>query len=182
VRGGRHEEVTRAAVTVLMPVFNNLVLFDQHKEKNTLDTIVPDLAESWDIEAGLAKSGILRTPPDFCASAKWPPSQSASAVAAAAAILRERLITAPPGRQLDLIFCSRGRFPANIGGASSDLRNAKSPWASAIRVLLVGAVHGRQGRARNLWREDRDCGVTAGRQCTSIADMARFTAPVPSLG
>ena len=42
-----HEEVTRAAVTVLTPVFNNLVLFDQHKEKNTLDTIVPDLAESW---------------------------------------------------------------------------------------------------------------------------------------
>ena len=42
-----HEEVTRAAVTVLMPVFNNLVLFDQHKERNTVDTIVPDLAESW---------------------------------------------------------------------------------------------------------------------------------------
>jgi peptide/nickel transport system substrate-binding protein len=37
-----HEEVTRAAVTVLMPVFNNLVLFDPHKEKNTLDAIVPD--------------------------------------------------------------------------------------------------------------------------------------------
>jgi ABC-type transport system substrate-binding protein len=47
-----HEEVTRAAVTVLMPVFNNLVLFDQHKEKNTLDTIVPDLAESWNLERG----------------------------------------------------------------------------------------------------------------------------------
>jgi pimeloyl-ACP methyl ester carboxylesterase len=42
-----HEEVTRAAVTVLMPVLNNLVLFDQHKERNTIDTIVPDLAESW---------------------------------------------------------------------------------------------------------------------------------------
>src|SRR5436190_21849907 len=42
-----HEEVTRAAVTALMPVFNNLVLFDQHKERNTIDTIVPDLAESW---------------------------------------------------------------------------------------------------------------------------------------
>ena len=42
-----HEEVTRAAVTVLMPVFNNLVLFDQHKERNTIGTIVPDLAESW---------------------------------------------------------------------------------------------------------------------------------------
>ena len=32
-----HEEVTRAAVTVLMPVFNNLVLFDQHKERETID-------------------------------------------------------------------------------------------------------------------------------------------------
>jgi len=42
-----YEEVTRAAVTVLIPVFNNLVLFDQHKERNTIDTIVPDLAESW---------------------------------------------------------------------------------------------------------------------------------------
>src|SRR5690348_2646173 len=41
------EEVTRAAVTVLMPVFNNLVLFDQHNERNTIETIVPDLAESW---------------------------------------------------------------------------------------------------------------------------------------
>jgi hypothetical protein len=38
-----HEEVTRAAVTALMPVFNNLVLFDQHQERNTIDTIVPDL-------------------------------------------------------------------------------------------------------------------------------------------
>jgi peptide/nickel transport system substrate-binding protein len=42
-----HEEVTRAAVNVLMPVFNNLVLFDQHKAQNSMDTIVPDLAESW---------------------------------------------------------------------------------------------------------------------------------------
>jgi peptide/nickel transport system substrate-binding protein len=42
-----HEEVTRAAITVLMPVFNNLVLFDQHTERETIDTIVPDLADSW---------------------------------------------------------------------------------------------------------------------------------------
>ena len=32
---------------------DNLVLFDQHKEKNTLDTIIPDLAESWPWEADL---------------------------------------------------------------------------------------------------------------------------------
>ena len=42
-----HEEVTRAAVNVLMPVFNNLVLFDQHKAQNSIETINPDLAESW---------------------------------------------------------------------------------------------------------------------------------------
>ncbi len=42
-----HEEVTRAAVNALMPVFNNLVLFDQHKAQNSIETIVPDLAESW---------------------------------------------------------------------------------------------------------------------------------------
>jgi hypothetical protein len=38
-----HEEVTRAAINALMPVFNNLVLFDQHKAQNTIDTIVPEV-------------------------------------------------------------------------------------------------------------------------------------------
>jgi peptide/nickel transport system substrate-binding protein len=42
-----HEEVTRAAVNALMPVFNGLVMFDQDKAQNTIDTIIPDLAESW---------------------------------------------------------------------------------------------------------------------------------------
>ena len=30
-----------------MPVFNNLVLFDQHVAQNSLQSIVPDLAISW---------------------------------------------------------------------------------------------------------------------------------------
>ena len=30
-----------------MPVFNNLVMFDQHAKQSRLDTIVPDLAASW---------------------------------------------------------------------------------------------------------------------------------------
>jgi peptide/nickel transport system substrate-binding protein len=46
-----HEEITRAAINALMPVFNNLVLFDQHKAQNTIDTIVPDLAETWSWDA-----------------------------------------------------------------------------------------------------------------------------------
>ena len=31
----------------LMPVFNNLVMFDQHAKQSGLDAIVPDLAASW---------------------------------------------------------------------------------------------------------------------------------------
>jgi peptide/nickel transport system substrate-binding protein len=42
-----HEEATVSTVNPFMAVFNNLVLFDQGKPSNSLDTIVPDLAESW---------------------------------------------------------------------------------------------------------------------------------------
>src|SRR5215469_11182928 len=42
-----HEEATNSVVIPMMAVFNNLVLYDQHVAQNSLDTIVPDLAESW---------------------------------------------------------------------------------------------------------------------------------------
>src|SRR5438093_1100991 len=42
-----HEEATRIAVTPMMAVFNNLVLFDQQVAQNTFESIRPDLAESW---------------------------------------------------------------------------------------------------------------------------------------
>src|SRR3569623_1732678 len=42
-----HEEGTISVVLPMMGVFNNLVLFDQHKKQNSLDDIVPDLATSW---------------------------------------------------------------------------------------------------------------------------------------
>jgi len=42
-----HEESTRYAVTPVMAVFNNLVLFDQHIPQNSFETIRPELAESW---------------------------------------------------------------------------------------------------------------------------------------
>lgn len=45
--GSIHEEATNSTVTPYMPVMNNLVLYDQSKAVNSLDTIVPDLAESW---------------------------------------------------------------------------------------------------------------------------------------
>jgi peptide/nickel transport system substrate-binding protein len=42
-----HEEATNSVSIPMMGVFNNLVLYDQHVAQNSLDTIVPDLAESW---------------------------------------------------------------------------------------------------------------------------------------
>jgi peptide/nickel transport system substrate-binding protein len=42
-----HEESTVTTVSPFMAVFNNLVLFDQTKPLNSMDSIVPDLAESW---------------------------------------------------------------------------------------------------------------------------------------
>jgi len=41
------EESTRAAEQPMMAVFNNLVMYDQHKAQNSLQTIVPDLATGW---------------------------------------------------------------------------------------------------------------------------------------
>ncbi len=42
-----HEEATVSTVMPFMSLYNNLVLYDQTKPVNSLDTIVPDLAESW---------------------------------------------------------------------------------------------------------------------------------------
>ena len=42
-----HEEATFSVNVSSMPIFSNLVIYDQHKAQNSLDTIVPDLATSW---------------------------------------------------------------------------------------------------------------------------------------
>src|SRR5258705_13904887 len=42
-----HEEGTISVVLPMMGVFNNLVMFDPSKKQNSLDDIVPDLAEKW---------------------------------------------------------------------------------------------------------------------------------------
>jgi peptide/nickel transport system substrate-binding protein len=42
-----HEEATAAVNRPMMSVFNNLVMYDQHVAKNTMASIVPDLATSW---------------------------------------------------------------------------------------------------------------------------------------
>ena len=45
--GSIHEEATHSTLSPYMGVFNNLVMYDQHKPRNSLETIVPDLATSW---------------------------------------------------------------------------------------------------------------------------------------
>ncbi|MET4699721.1 peptide/nickel transport system substrate-binding protein [Constrictibacter sp. MBR-5] len=42
-----HEESTVATIFPMMPVMSNLVVYDQHEPQNSLETIRPDLAESW---------------------------------------------------------------------------------------------------------------------------------------
>ena len=46
------EEATISTVIPVMGVMNNLVMFDQHKPQNSLDTIVPDLADELELERG----------------------------------------------------------------------------------------------------------------------------------
>ena len=45
--GSIHEEATNSTLTPYMPVMNNLVMYDQQKSVNSLDSIVPDLATKW---------------------------------------------------------------------------------------------------------------------------------------
>ncbi len=42
-----HEEATISTVQPFMSVFNNLIIFDQHSERNSLDGIQPELASEW---------------------------------------------------------------------------------------------------------------------------------------
>ena len=56
-----HEEATVSVVVPFMSLFNNLVLYDQHIERNEFSTIVPDLAASWKWDgAGTALTFTLR--------------------------------------------------------------------------------------------------------------------------
>src|SRR5665811_942938 len=42
-----HEEATFSVNAPAMGLFNNLVIYDQHKPQNSMGTIVPELADSW---------------------------------------------------------------------------------------------------------------------------------------
>src|SRR5713101_6073134 len=42
-----HEEVDAQPARMTMPIFNNLVMFDQHVKQNSTASIVPDLASGW---------------------------------------------------------------------------------------------------------------------------------------
>jgi peptide/nickel transport system substrate-binding protein len=50
-----HEEATVSTNLPFMAIYNNLVVYDQTKPVNSLETIVPDLAESWAWDASNTK-------------------------------------------------------------------------------------------------------------------------------
>jgi len=47
-----HEESTVSVAVPFMAIYNNLVVFDQNVPKNSLDSIVPDLATGWETTEG----------------------------------------------------------------------------------------------------------------------------------
>src|ERR1700736_5697143 len=46
-----HEEATIAGQGLMMGVFNNLVMYDQHVPQSGLKSVVPDLATEWSWDA-----------------------------------------------------------------------------------------------------------------------------------
>ena len=59
-----HEEATYSVNVSSMPIFNNLVIYDQHKPQNSIETIQPELATSWSWS-----TTTRRTSPSSCARA-----------------------------------------------------------------------------------------------------------------
>jgi peptide/nickel transport system substrate-binding protein len=47
-----HDETTISAVWPMMPCYSNLLLFDPLKKQESLDTIIPELAEKWSWQEG----------------------------------------------------------------------------------------------------------------------------------
>ena len=47
-----HEEATVSTAVPFMSLYNNLVMFDQHAPKNSLETVMPDLATKWEWKDG----------------------------------------------------------------------------------------------------------------------------------
>src|SRR5262245_59795743 len=50
-----HEDTTIAVLMPFMAVYNNLVRYDPIKPRNSFDTIIPELATSWALDATKTK-------------------------------------------------------------------------------------------------------------------------------
>src|SRR5690242_10788159 len=50
-----HEEATVSVAVPFMSLYNNLVMFDQNVARNSVDSIVPDLATRWEWTDGGTK-------------------------------------------------------------------------------------------------------------------------------
>jgi peptide/nickel transport system substrate-binding protein len=58
-----HEESTVATVQQASPCFNNLVYYDPAKKQESVDSIIPELAEKWSWQDGNRNLVLSRSPP-----------------------------------------------------------------------------------------------------------------------
>jgi peptide/nickel transport system substrate-binding protein len=73
------EEGSISAIMPMMGVFNNLVLFDQHVPQNRVETIVSDLATSWNSnEEGTELTFTLRDDVKWHDGNRSPPPMSSA--------------------------------------------------------------------------------------------------------
>src|SRR5262249_25367494 len=56
-----HEEVDANPARAAMGIFNNLVMFDQHAKRNSMQSIVPDLAVQLVLERGGNRADLATT-------------------------------------------------------------------------------------------------------------------------
>ena len=135
-----HEEATISTVFPFMPVFNNLVLFDQTKLEANLDTIVPDLGNP-------TFQAILRGLSRAAAADDYHVLVADSAES----VEEERVLAGATRRRTDGIILCSPRLPQDeldrlVGGlrpvvlinrASGDVPSVRADYRSALATELA---------------------------------------------
>ena len=108
------EEATISTVFGFMPVFNNLIFYDQAKPTGTLDTIVPDRARSWSWDASYTRLTFALEP-----GVKWHDSRPFSA---------------------SDVKCTF-ELVAGLKTSEDFRRNSRRVWYDNLRRIVTGGGH-----------------------------------------
>ena len=106
-----HEEATYSTVVPMMGVFNNLVVYKQDEPKNSLKSIVPDLATRWSwSEDGLHLTFPLREGSNGM-TARHLPQGTSNALGRCCSVDRMRSCAPIPGRPGTRTWTGSPRIP-----------------------------------------------------------------------